>query len=110
MNAKKINTALYGDGSRNARLRAEYIFCDRADECSLYKGGKCFNVTTLFGARCPIGERSCVDGGTKRSNKYHDLWIQAKKDDCYGKLKYPSHEYIGRIGDDAFLCLSLIHI
>ena len=47
MNTKKINVGLYGDGSRGARLRAEYIACDRAEECSLYKSGKCFNVTTL---------------------------------------------------------------
>ena len=100
MNTKKINVRLYGDGSRKARLRAEYIYCDRADECSLYKIGKCFNVTTLFGTRCPIGERNCVDGGTTQSKKFRDIWEQAKFDPCYAKLNYPSNEHIGRIGDD----------
>ena len=34
---KLINVDLYGDGSRNSRLRAEYIYCDHADVCSVYK-------------------------------------------------------------------------
>ena len=36
---KLINVDLYGDGSRNSRLRAEYIYCDHADVCSVYKEG-----------------------------------------------------------------------
>lgn len=110
MNTKKINVGLYGDGSRSSRLRAEYIYCDRADECSLYKSGKCFNVTTPFGRRCPIGERRCVDGGTKRSNKFYDVSCEAKTDSCYAKLKYPHHEFVGRIGDDAYLCPPYVEI
>ena len=110
MNTKKINVGLYGDGSRKARLRAEYIYCDRADECSLYKIGKCFNVTTLFGTRCPIGERTSVDGGTKQSKKFSDIWEQAKSDPCYAKLNYPSNEHIGRIGDDVYLCPPFVEI
>lgn len=39
---KLINVDLYGDGSRDSRLRAEYIYCDHADVCSVYKEGKCF--------------------------------------------------------------------
>ena len=34
---KLINVDLYGDGSRDSRLRAEYIYCDHADVCSVYK-------------------------------------------------------------------------
>lgn len=45
---KLINVDLYGDGSRNSRLRAEYIYCDHADVCSVYKEGKCFRKTTLL--------------------------------------------------------------
>ena len=29
MNEEAINVNLYGSGSRDCRLRAEYIFCDR---------------------------------------------------------------------------------
>ena len=110
MNTKKLNVRLYGDGSQKARLRAEYIYCDRAGECSLYKSGKCFNVTTLFGNRCPVGERNCVDGGTKQSKKFSDIREQAKSDPCYAKLNYPSNEHIGRIGDDAYLCPPFVMI
>ena len=52
-----ISVMLYGDGSRQARLRAEYIYCDHAKECSAYKEGQCFRVTTLFGIQ--IGRASC---------------------------------------------------
>ncbi|WP_417200979.1 hypothetical protein [Sutterella wadsworthensis] len=108
MNTKKINVGLYGDGSRGARLRAEYIACDRAEECSLYKSGKCFNVTTLFGLRCPIGTMWSVDGGMKQSKAFRNMQVQVRADPLYAKLKYPYHEQIGRIGDDAFL--GVLHI
>lgn len=58
---KLINVDLYGDGSRDSRLRAEYIYCDHADVCSVYKEGKCFRKTTLFGVRCEFGRIACVD-------------------------------------------------
>ena len=57
---KLINVDLYGDGSRNSRLRAEYIYCDHADVCSVYKEGKCFRKTTLFGVRCEFGRIACA--------------------------------------------------
>ena len=67
---KLINVDLYGDGSRDSRLRAEYIYCDHADVCSVYKEGKCFRKTTLFGVRCEFGRIACVDGGTKKTKMY----------------------------------------
>lgn len=45
---KLINVELYGDGSRKSLLRAEYIYCDHADVCSVYKEGKCFRKTRLL--------------------------------------------------------------
>ena len=36
-----IHVGLYGDGSRNARRRAEYLSCEHYKECSAYKEGKC---------------------------------------------------------------------
>ena len=99
---------LYGDGSRNSRLRAEYIRCDRAKECSAHKNGECFCVTTPFGVRCGIGNVNCVDGGTKSSKAYRRVWDEAKAHEAYAKLKHPSHRMITRIGDDAFLTLNYI--
>lgn len=96
---------LYGDGSRNSRLRAEYIRCDRASECSAYKNGECFCVTTIFGVRCGIGNVACVDGCTKQSQTYRRVWNEAKAHEAYAKLKYPHHTMVTKIGNDVFLTL-----
>ena len=74
---KLINVDLYGDGSRDSRLRAEYIYCDHADVCSVYKEGKCFRKTTLFGVRCEFGRIACVDGGTKKTKMYGRVYSEA---------------------------------
>lgn len=105
-----INVSLYGDGSRRARLRAEYIYCNHANECSAYKDGKCFRVTTLFGLRCEFGRISCVDGCTKQSKTYHKVYAETKAHEKYGKLSYPYDTYIIRIGDGAFLSLPYVRI
>lgn len=98
-----INVGLYGDGSRKSRLRAEYIYCDHAQDCSAYKDGKCFCVTTLFGVKCGIGSVGVVDGGTKQSKRFREVWREAKENECYAKLSYPGRNYITKIGDKAFL-------
>ena len=106
--SEAICVHLYGDGSRNSRLRAEYIHCDRAGECSAYKKGECFCVTTPFGVRCGIGHVTCVDGCTKQSKTYHRVWKEAKAHPNYGKLKHPHHAMVTRIGNDVFLTLPYI--
>ena len=100
-----INVGLYGDGSRNARLRAEYIYCEHANECSAHKLGKCFCVTTLFGKTCKLGKVEYVDGGLKRSKAYSRVWSAAKGISCYAKLSYPAHEYITTSGEQVFLTI-----
>lgn len=105
-----INVGLYGVGSRDSRLRAEYIYCDQAKECSAYKEGKCFCVTTLFGVRCGVGRVEKIDGGTKRSKKFHEVRREAKENEFYAKLKYPSYNYVTRIGNLVFLKLPYIQI
>lgn len=96
-----ISVMLYGDGSRNAHLRAEYIYCEKCNECSFYKHGNCFMVAPLFTSPCPIGRIVTVDGGTKASMKFRNLTIKVRADALYGALSYPSHRYIGRVGEDA---------
>lgn len=98
-----INVGLYGSGKRNSRLRAEYIYCNQAQECSAYKEGKCFCVTTLFGMKCGIGSVNIVDGGTKQSKRLPEVRREAKENECYAKLSYPGRNYITKIGDKAFL-------
>ncbi len=105
-----ISVQLYGDGSRQARLRAEYIYCDHAKECSAYKEGLCFQVTTLFGIRCEYGRISRIDGGTKRSKMYAKLYSETKAKEQYGKLSYPYNAYIIRIGNDTLLAIPHVRI
>lgn len=109
-NSNLINVGLYGAGSRRARLRAEYIYCNHADECSAYKNGKCFCVTTLFGTRCEYGRISCIDGCTKQSKTYWKVYNEATSNEKYAKLGYPYYDYIIRIGDNAFITLPYVQI
>lgn len=96
---------LYGDGSRNSRLRAEYISCDRASECSAYRNGECFCVTTPFGVRCKNGIVSSVDGKTKQSKAFRRVSTEARTHEKYAALKYPNHTYVVKIGGDVFLAM-----
>lgn len=105
-----INVDLYGQGTRNSRLRAEYVYCDHAGECSAYQNGKCFCVTVLFGVECPFGRVGRIDGGTKQSKAYWQVRDNAKKNECYNKLEYPRNNLITRIGDKAFLTITHIRV
>lgn len=105
-----INVGLYGDGKRDSRLRAEYIYCDHAKDCSAYKEGKCFCVTTLFGVSCGVGKVEKIDGGTKQSKKFREVWNKAKENPLYANLKYPNYNYVTRIGNLVFLKLPHIQI
>jgi hypothetical protein len=101
---------LYGDGSRNNRLRAEYIYCDKANECSACKQGKCLCVTEPFSSRCPVGNVETIDGGTKRSKMFTKVKNSAKSDPNYGVLQYSGNLKIVRIGDDAVLSLAYVRL
>lgn len=107
-----INVNLYGDGSRKVHLRAEYIYCDKCSECSLYKEGKCFNVTTPFGKSCPMGRVSRVDCGTKQSKKFYEMEAKVKKDEKYTAVQYPSKNsvYLYIVGDTVLLTIPFIDI
>ena len=105
-----INVNLYGDGSRNSKLRAEYIFCEYADSCSLCKSGKCFNVTVPFGRRCKLGQVNCIDGGTRNTKKYNRVWHDAKASPVYHKLEYPLHDLIAQVDDKVMLSVHYINI
>jgi len=101
-----ISVHLYGEGSRKSHLEAEYIYCDHAEECSVYAEGKCFCTRTLFGMKCPFGKVKWIDGGMKQSKKYRDTWDNAKANENYGKVKYPVYDYVTRIGvDNCFLTI-----
>lgn len=103
-----IHVGLYGDGSRDSRLRAERIYCDMADQCSAYKTGKCFMVTTLFGNKCGVGHVIEADGGTKRSKAFLRVRKEALSDPAYNKLKYPHGTRVTKIGDKALITMPYI--
>ena len=107
-----INVNLYGDGSRKVHLRAEYIYCEHCNECSLYKEGKCFNVTTPFGSYCSLGRVSKVDYGTKQSRKFYEADAKVRNDKKYHALEYPSKNniYLYTVGDKICLTLPYAHI
>ena len=105
-----INVALYGEGKRNNRLRAEYICCDHAQECSAYHEGKCLNVTIPFNRRCELGKVEKVDGGTKQSKRYDTVTDAARHSPEYRKLRYPSYWHVIRIGDMAYLNLPCVDL
>lgn len=109
-NDSLINVGLYGDGSRNAPLRAEYVYCDRHDECSAFKNGLCFCVTFPFGHRCPVGRVITEKGGTKRANKYCELKSRIQQHEKKSKLQYPGHTYITRIGNEALFTIPFISL
>lgn len=96
---------LYGDGSRNLRLRAEYISCDKANECSVHKSGECFCVTTPFGVRCKEGCINSIDGGTKRSKAFARVRADAKAHEKYAALKYPHNTYVAKIANNIFITM-----
>ena len=98
-----IHVGLYGIGSRDARRRAEYIYCDHAAECSLYRDGKCFCVTAMFGHYCPLGHICYVDGGTKRSKAFERVSKDAMEHPKYHALMYPEHDLVARIGEQILI-------
>lgn len=105
-----IHVGLYGDGSRNARRRAEYLSCGHYKECSAYKKGKCFGITCLFSPRCNMAHINRVDGGTKRSKAFATVSSKARSHENYGKLSYPSNSCFAKIDSGMFLCLKFIQV
>lgn len=105
-----INVDLYGDGSRNARLRAEYVYCNYANECTAYKEGKCFAITAFLQSRCKLGKVSSVDGGLKRSKKFDKVYSEAKNSETYHKLKFPLDLYFAKTNERMYVAIPYIYI
>jgi hypothetical protein len=103
----KIHVGLYGGenifGGREAPLRAEIVYCDKYNECDLYKKGKCLNVTDIFSKRCKFGRIDRIQGYTSRAAKYLKFKHNYQEDPEYLKLKYPNNSMIAMIGDFVYL-------
>lgn len=100
---EKINVGLYGGkgifGGRETPLTAKIIFCDKCEQCELYKESKCLNVVTPFSASCIYGKVENIKGYTSRAAKYYDFRRTYTEDDKYNKLKYPQDFSFLEIGD-----------
>ena len=104
---EKICVNLYGGkgifGGKESPSRAETIYCDKCDKCSLYKKGKCLNVTSPFSGRCKFGKVNVVKGYTSRAQKYSSFQRQYKEDEAYNKLSYPSNCILAVIGNYVYV-------
>ena len=100
-----INVDIYGAATRKAPARAEYLYCENYEQCSLYKEKKCFGKTTIFGKRCPFADISSVNlGCTPRSAKYIEGKNKVYADPKHSILSYPTNDiYVYTCGNNVFL-------
>lgn len=91
----KIVVNLYGGkgifGGKETPLRAEEVYCDKYDKCSLFKNGCCLKVTSPSMSRCKFGKIERIQGYTSRAKKYYQFKDKYKSDDKYNKLSHPSN-------------------
>lgn len=105
---KKINVNLYGGkglfGGREHPLEAETIYCDKTDNCSLYKKKQCLNVRapSLFSKNCKFGKVEYKKGFTSRAAKYHKFKEKYKNDKLYNVLSFPYKCRLAIIDDYVF--------
>lgn len=103
---EKISVQLYGGkgifGGRETPLEAEIIYCDRADQCSFHKEGKCLQHRAMFSPGCKFGKSEVVKGYTSRAAKYYDFKKKWQNDPLYGKLEFPN-KLVAVMGDHLFI-------
>lgn len=109
---KKICVNLYGGkslfGRREVPLEADEIFCDNAENCTLYEERKCLCCRTVFGRKCPNGNVITTNGYTSRARKYLEFRSKYTNDETYNKLNYPSANYFAVIGDKYWFKLTYV--
>jgi hypothetical protein len=105
---KKIHVNLYGGkgifGGKETPLEADEIYCDRSEQCSFYKEGKCLRCRSFLAPTCKFGRNSITKGYTSRAKKYNEFKSKYKNDEVYGKLEYPTR-LAAVIGDTLYMNL-----
>lgn len=96
---KEIYAGIYGGLSKTTVKDLVTIACDRYQECSLYKSGKCACLPMIFNPTCPFGKRSRTRGYSERAAKYHTWKAQITSRETYAKLKTAT-KYIATVGTD----------
>lgn len=110
---EKIAVNLYGGkgifGGKEKPLEADIIYCDRANECSCYRDGKCLEVRAPFFGGCKFGKTEKVKGYTSRAAKYYDFKKRYTSDPLYGKISFPS-TLAAAMGDHLFIKTGLVNV
>lgn len=105
-----INIDFYGGkglfGGREAPLEAEITYCDKYNECSFYKTGKCFNAGR-FKPNCNFGKKKREIGYTSKARKYYDFREKYENNENFHKLDEPNN-IIGKVGDTFVLNLNYL--
>ena len=104
---EKINVQLYGTSDKP--LEADTIYCDRAEECSFYKSGKCLNCRALFAPKCKFGHVDTIKGYSKRAAKFYDFKRKYETDPVYNKLDYPE-SIVGLLGDTIYINTAYVDV
>lgn len=95
---------LYSALKKSAVERAEVIYCDNCDRCSLYKQGKCLRIRKFLSYNeCEYGRTESIQGYSPRAAKYYDFHNKYEQDEFFGKLKETSGPMIAEIGDYYFV-------
>lgn len=105
-----IDVKIYGDGSRKYPYKVRTLSCDRANECSLYKEGKCLKIPGFLSPVCPVGDANLVDTVTKYANRCQGVLDRWREHPSYNKLNRPSYAYIALIGNDVLVNISSVSI
>ena len=110
----KINVDLYGGkgifGGRETPLKADEIYCDKFEQCTFYKEGKCLRCRSFLAPTCKFGRNNVIKGYTSRAMKYHDFKKKYENDEVYHKLSYPK-KLVAVMGDTLYMNLkfTLVH-
>lgn len=105
-----IDVKIYGDGSRKYPYKVRTLSCDRANECSLYKEGKCLKIPGFLSPVCPVGDANLVDTVTKYANRCQGVLNRWREHPSYNKLNRPPYAYIALVGDDVLVNVSSVSI
>lgn len=111
---EKINVNLYGGkgllGGKETPLEAEEIFCERPNECTFYKEGKCLRCRSFMAPwNCPFGKVNTIKGYTSRAAKYYNFKKKYTDDPVYSNLKYPS-DYVAVMGDTLYIYTQYVDV
>ncbi len=98
-----INVQLYGDKP----IRAEYVYCDKTENCPFYKQGNCLNCTAPFVDRCKFGSVSAVQGPRTKCPSRDAFCSKTRAHEKFGKLRHPGDWTLRVIGDYVALNLGI---